>query len=80
MGRNPGNRLSRPIVMTAEEQVRFELLRSAPLNSWVALSQDESHIVAVGKSYSEVAEESERAGESDPIILKTPAIWAPLYV
>jgi hypothetical protein len=58
----------------------LEILRSAPLDSWVALSEDESKIVAVGATYSEVAEKSEKAGVSDPLIIKTPAKWAPLSV
>jgi len=45
---------------------------SAPLDSWVALSDDETRIIAVGATYSEAAEKSERAGVSDPVIIKTP--------
>jgi hypothetical protein len=59
---------------------RLELLRSAPLNSWVALSEDESAIVATGQTYAEVSRKSDEAGESDPVILKTPEEWAPLSV
>ena len=54
---------------------RFEALKSAPLDSWVALSEDETRIVAVGKSYSEVVDKSERAGVSDPVLVKTPKSW-----
>jgi len=54
------------------------LLRSAPLNSWIALSQDETEIVATGATYSEVVERSEKAGVSDPLIIKTPDQWSPL--
>lgn len=66
--------------MSPEAAVRLELLRSAPLDSWIALSEDESRIVATGATYSEVAERSEQAGVSDPLILKTPEKWAPLSV
>ena len=59
---------------------RLALLRSVPLNSWVALSADEASIVAVGGSYVEVVEKSDAAGEPDPVILKTPSIWAPMFV
>jgi len=62
------------------EDIRLELLRSAPLNSWIALSEDESRIVATGATYSEVVERSERAGESDPVIIRTPEKWVPLSV
>jgi hypothetical protein len=50
------------------------------MDSWVALSEDETKIVAVGATYSEVAEKSDRAGVEDPIIIKTPETWAPLSV
>ena len=59
---------------------RLALLRTAPLNSWIALSEDETHIVAVGSNYAEVVEKSDAAGKSDPVILKTPTMWAPLFV
>ena len=59
---------------------RLELLRKAPLDSWIALSEDESRIVAVGATYSEVVRSSEDAGIDDPVILKTPKHWLPLSV
>jgi len=62
--------------MSSRDAIRLELLRSAPLNAWIALSEDESRIVATGATYSEVAERSERAGEVDPLIIKTPAQWS----
>ena len=66
--------------MSPENEIRLELLRSAPLNRWIALSEDESSIVAVGETYREVSELSDLAGISDPLILKTPQEWAPLSV
>lgn len=66
--------------MKSSDQSRVELLRNAPLNSWVALSQDESSIVAVGATYDEAVRNSEKAGVDDPVILKTPARWLPLSV
>ncbi len=66
--------------MSPQEAARLEALRSAPLNNWVALSEDETRIIAVGATYSEAAEESECAGVSDPVIIKTPPQWAPLSV
>ena len=66
--------------MKAPEDARLEALRSAPLNSWIALSEDESKIVAVGSTFSEVVTNSEKAGVSDPIIIETPKAWAPLSV
>jgi hypothetical protein len=59
---------------------RFEALKSAPLDSWIALSQDETSIVAVGTSYAEVVEKSEQAGVTDPVLVKTPKEWLPISV
>ena len=66
--------------MAASDQSRVELLRSAPLDSWIALSEDEGSIVAVGATYDEVVRNSEKAGVDDPVILKTSARWLPLSV
>ena len=66
--------------MPATISPRVELLRSAPLDAWIALSEDETRIVATGASYKEVAANSEKAGVDDPVILKTPARWLPLSV
>lgn len=66
--------------MSPENRIRLELLRTAPLNKWIALSEDKSKIVAVGETYREVSERSDLAGVSDPVILKTPQQWAPLSV
>jgi hypothetical protein len=63
-------------MMSSRDAIRLELLRSAPLDSWIALSEDESRIVATGATYSEAAERSEHAGELDPLIIKTPEQWS----
>jgi hypothetical protein len=59
---------------------RSEALRTAPLDSWVALTEDESRIVATGATYEEVAKQLDDAGDKDSVILKTPKIWLPLAV
>jgi hypothetical protein len=59
---------------------RFEALKSAPLDSWIALSEDETAIVAVGSSYDEAVMESERAGVTDPVLVKTPKAWHSIAV
>jgi hypothetical protein len=66
--------------MSPQNQIRLELLRTAPLDAWVALSQDESRIVATGNDYDEVARGADEAGEADPVILKTPPTWAQFSV
>jgi hypothetical protein len=60
---------------TEHTDPRLEALRSAPLNSWVALSEDETRIVAVGATYDEAVQNSEKAGVPDPILIKTPKDW-----
>jgi hypothetical protein len=64
----------------AHSDRRLELLRAAPLDSWIALYEDESRIVATGSTYSEVVRNSENAGIEDPVILKIPKRWLPLSV
>ena len=59
---------------------RLNALRSAPLDSWVALDQDESVVVAVGSTYQEAVERSEAKGVSDPVLVKTPKSWLRLSV
>jgi hypothetical protein len=64
----------------APKSFRLEALRSAPLDSWIALSEDETKIVAVGSTYDEAVKNSERAGVSEPILVKTPKSWLPFSV
>lgn len=59
---------------------RDAALRSAPLNSWIALSEDESKLISVGSTYDEAVKKSEDAGVSDPLIIKTPEKWLPFSV
>ena len=66
--------------MSPENQIRLKLLESAPLDSWIAISEDESRIIAVGGTYSEASERSDAAGEPNSIILKTPPEWEPISV
>lgn len=66
--------------MSADKPSRLELLTQAPLDCWIALTDDESAIIATGATYEEVVRNSERAGVDDPVILKTPASWLPLSV
>ena len=66
--------------MSPEAIIKLNVLRSAPLNSWIALSEDETRIVAAGKSFTEVSDRCDDAGEKDPFILKTPNAWEPFSV
>jgi hypothetical protein len=66
--------------MSPEAASRLKALQSAPLDSWIALSEDESRVVATGRDYKEVSDKADAAGETDVLILKTPASWSPLSV
>lgn len=68
------------MLMTSQEDLRLETLRSAPRDKWIALSEDESKIVAVGSTYAEAVQNSELAGVSDPILMKVPKVWMPISV
>jgi hypothetical protein len=57
------------------ESPRLRALKSAPLNSWIALSNDESSIVATGDSYEELAKKIQESGVLDSVVLKTPKSW-----
>lgn len=67
-------------VRIVKSDARSSILRTAPLNSWVALSDDETRIVAQGATYQEVATQLDALGDESSVILKTPASWLPLAV
>jgi hypothetical protein len=61
-------------------EARVSALRDAPLNSWIALSDDETKIVARGATYQEVADQLDEAGDDTAVIVKTPSQWGILAV
>jgi TPP-dependent indolepyruvate ferredoxin oxidoreductase alpha subunit len=61
-------------------EARVSALREAPLNSWIALSDDETRVIAAGASYQEVADELDRMGDESSVIVKTPPSWELLAV
>jgi hypothetical protein len=65
-------------MLSAKE--REQLLRDAPPKSWIALSGDESRLVAAAPSYEEAVEKAEAAGENDPILIMAPDSWHPLVL
>ena len=56
---------------------RLELLRSAPMNTWIALSADENRIVATGSTFIEADEAAKKTGEVGYFLTKTPDSWLP---
>lgn len=59
---------------------RSEALRAAPPDSWIALNEDESRVVAVGSTYEELSKRLDEAGIEDSVIIKTPKSWIPFAV
>jgi hypothetical protein len=66
--------------MSPEAALRLKALQSAPMDTWIALSEDESRVVATGHDYNDVAEKADATGETDVLILRTPSSWSPLSV
>ena len=66
--------------MKKDNQVdpRVTALSQAPLNSWIALSDDETRLIAQGPTYQAVAEKLDKLGDDTSVILKTPPSWHPL--
>jgi hypothetical protein len=56
---------------------RLELLRSAPMNKWIALSADETRIVAIGNTFMEADEAAKKTGEEGYFLTRTPDSWLP---
>jgi hypothetical protein len=54
---------------------RIDALRGAPPDAWIALSEDESRIIASGATYDEVVQKSQEMGVEEPILIKTPKNW-----
>jgi len=56
---------------------RLELLRSAPLDCWIAVSGDETRILASGRTLIEADSAAKSSGEEGYFLLKTPTAWLP---
>ena len=59
---------------------RVEMLRQAPMDSWIALSADEEKMVASGTTFSEAVENAKKVGEHEPVLIHTPEEWTPIVV
>ena len=56
-------------------EARRSLLVNAPPNTWIALSSDETRIVAQGATFEEATRAAAAAEEEDPIIVLVPEAW-----
>lgn len=57
-----------------------EPLVGIPAGSWVALSADETHVVAYAAELRDAIREANGKGEQNPIILRVPVLAAPLVL
>lgn len=55
-----------------ERKSDAELMKGIPPRTWVALSADESYVVATGKTYQEAVEGAHDKGEDDPVVSIAP--------
>jgi hypothetical protein len=62
-------------VMSPES--RIKALQEAGAGAWIAFSEDESRVVAVGATYDDVVKAAGDAGENEPVITRVPDDWAP---
>jgi hypothetical protein len=65
---------------TSKTDARVAALLQAPLDSWIALSDDETRLVARGDTYQAVAAKLDEMGDDSSVVLKTPPSWSPLAV
>jgi hypothetical protein len=49
-----------------------KLLAGVPKGAWVALSKDESRVVAYASELQEVLKKANEAGEKDPVVIRVP--------
>lgn len=61
------------------ESPRMKALKSAPLDSWILLSEDESTVLAVARTFEELSEKAAQFGP-EAVMLKTPQSWASFSV
>ena len=55
-----------------ERKSNAELMEGIPPRTWVALSADESRVVATGKTYQEAVMGAHDKGEDDPVVAIAP--------
>ncbi len=50
-------------------------LQKAPLNGWIAFSEDDERPIAYGATYDEVVASARKQGASDLVVVKVPETW-----
>jgi hypothetical protein len=59
---------------------RVKLLEEAGTDVWVAVDEAKGQIVGKGETYSAAVAMAAEAGNSDPLVIKTPPTWAPMVL
>lgn len=54
-----------------------QLLLKSPKNCWLALAEDESQVIATGRTPEEAQANAAAAGVDDPLLLWSPETWMP---
>lgn len=63
--------------LDAASEARLEALKNAPKERWIALSSDETRVIASGETFTEVSSKADASGETDPLIMLVPEDWTP---
>jgi hypothetical protein len=63
-----------------EPEEMAQVLASAPRNSWIALSEDESRIVGIGNTMEEAVSKAAEQGVEEPVLTMTPQEWTPMVL
>ena len=50
-------------------------LQKAPLNGWIAFSEDDERPIAYGATYDEVVAIARKQGASELVVVKVPETW-----
>jgi hypothetical protein len=57
------------------QQAGTKALQKAPLNEWIAFSEDDECLIAYGATYDEVVANAEKHGASALVVVKVPETW-----
>jgi len=63
-----GEKMNPPLDLSA-------VLANAPRNCWLALSEDQTKVVARGETVADAVAEAKKAGVNDPIVMWAPKEW-----
>jgi hypothetical protein len=68
------------VTHSEQNAARVAALEKAPLDAWIALSDDETKLIAHGGTYQDVVDQLVKMGDDSSFVMKTPASWDLLSV